>query len=370
MSDARLRALAALVNPGLIGMHAYHVPRPDGVIAKLDANEMPFALPAELAAALGAELAKVPLERYPIADGGELRERLAREVGVPAAQVVLGNGSDELIALLVSAFSAPRAGAAHATILYPSPTFVVYRIAAIAHRVEPVEVALRADFTLDLAAVEHAIATRRPNVCFFALPNNPTGTLWPPEEIAGLAARHPDVIVVSDEAYLAYGGRTLAPRLADLPNLVVMRTLSKIGMAALRVGWIAAHPQLAAEVEKVRPPYNLGALDQRAATWLLEHARDWLDARARDVVVERGRLVAALRGLPGLRVFDTEANLVMVRVGAPMDGRASQVWQSLANRGVLVRNFDRPGALAGCLRITVGTPAENDALLAALGASL
>jgi histidinol-phosphate aminotransferase len=360
MSDRLLE----LVNHGLRAMRAYHVPRPAGVIAKLDANELPYALPPELARALGNELANVPLERYPRADGGELRGLLANELGVAPDQVVLGNGSDELIAVVVAAFSAPRAGQERAAILYPTPTFVVYRMAAIAHTVDPVEVPLRDDFTLDLAAVEHAIATRRPNVCFFALPNNPTGTLWPPEEIAALAARHPDVLVVSDEAYIAYGGRTLAPRLPQLRNLIVMRTLSKIGMAGLRVGWIAADPALAAEVEKARPPYNISALDLRAAEWLLTHARDWLEARARDVVVERGRLVAALRAIPALRVFDTEANLVMVKV----DG-ASRVWRELADRGVLVRNFDhpeRPGPLAGCLRITVGTPAEDDALLDAL----
>jgi histidinol-phosphate aminotransferase len=351
-------------------MTAYHVPRPQGIVAKLDANEMPFALPPEYARPLGEHLAQTSFERYPLADGGALRGLLAKEVGVAPEQVVLGNGSDELIALVIAAFSAPRPGAAHATILYPSPTFVVYRIAALAHGVEPIEVPLRDDFTIDLPAIEHAIAAKKPNVCFFALPNNPTGTLWPPEEIAALAARHPDTIVVSDEAYIAYGGRTLTHRLAELPNLVIMRTLSKIGMASLRVGWIAASTRLATEVEKVRPPYNVGTLAQRAAEWMLTHARRWLDARAHEVTLERTRLVTALRALPGLRVFDTEANLVMVRVGAPMDGQASVVWRELANRGVLVRNFDRPGPLAGCLRITIGTPDENSLLLAALGAIL
>jgi len=370
MGDPRLAALAELVNPGLRPMAAYHVPRPAGVVAKLDANEMPFALPRELAEALGADLARVALERYPLADGGRLREVLAAEVGVAPAQVTLGNGSDELIALIIAAFCAPRPGAARAAVLYPWPSFVVYRIASIANRAEPVEVPLAGDFTLDFAKVEAAVARHRPNVCFFALPNNPTGSLWSPDEVAALAERHPDVIVVSDEAYLAYGGRTLAPRLADLPNLIVMRTLSKIGLAGLRIGWSAAHPQLAAELEKVRPPYNLGSLNQRAALWMLEHARDWLEARAREVIVERARLATALAAMPGVRVFPSEANLLLIRIGAPLDGRAGQVWQALAGRGVLVRNFDQPGPLAGCLRITIGTPAENDRLLEALAAVL
>ncbi len=369
MSD-RLAALAELVTPGLRGGAAYHVPQFPNIVAKLDANESPYPLPPELVAGLGAELAKVALERYPAADGGPLRALLAAELGVPPAQVVLGNGSDELIALLIAAFGAPRPGSGHPAILYPVPTFVVYRIASVAHGAIPVEVPLHGDFTFDLAAVEAAIARQRPNLAFFALPNNPTGTLWPPEEIAALAARHPDIIVVSDEAYIAYGGRTLLGRMADLPNLVVMRTLSKIGMAGLRVGYLAAHPQLVAELEKVRPPYNLGALNLRAATWLLEHARAWMTESAAAVVRERPRLMAGLRALPNVRVFDSEANLVMVRIGAPMDGRAAHVWRALADRGVMVRNFDRPGPLAGCLRITVGTPAENDRLLEALAAVL
>jgi histidinol-phosphate aminotransferase len=370
VSEPVLAALAALVTPGLRGGAAYHVPQFPNIVAKLDANELPYALSPELAQGLAAELAKVPLERYPAADGGPLRARLAAELGVPAAQVVLGNGSDELIALLIAAFGAPRPGSGQAAVLYPVPSFVVYRIATLAHGAAPVEVPLRGDFTLDLAAVEAAIARQRPNLAFFALPNNPTGTLWPPEDIAALAARHPDIIVVSDEAYLAYGGRTLLPRMPELPNLVVMRTLSKIGLAGLRVGFLAAHPQLVAELEKVRPPYNLGALNLRAATWLLEHARGWLDARTADVVRERPRLMAGLRALPGVRVFDSEANLVMIRIGQPMDGKAAQVWRALADRGVLVRNFDKPGPLAGCLRITIGTPEENDRLLVALAAVL
>jgi histidinol-phosphate aminotransferase len=284
--------------------------------------------------------------------------------GVDPASLVFGNGSDELIAMLCATFGAPREGAARATVLYPVPTFVVFRIAALAHHLEPVEIATRDDFTLDEEAVERGFAEKRPNLAFFALPNNPTGTLWPPELVLSLARRYPDTIVVSDEAYIEYGGRTLLAHVGMPRNLVVMRTLSKVGMAGLRCGFLTASGVIVRELEKVRAPYNLGSLPMRAAAWLLEHHLELLRSRVRMTVLERERVAAALRAMPGVRVFDSEANLVMVRVD-----EATRVWQELAARGVLVRNFDRPGAgqLAGCLRITIGLPEENALLIEALG---
>ena len=363
-------SLSDLVSRGLRGSVAYHVPRPDHVRAKLDANESPWPLPDDVAEALGRELATVPLHRYPEADPAALRGFLAADLGVAPDQLAFGNGSDELIGLLCAVFGEPRKGASRARVLYPDPSFVYYGIAARCHGVDAIEVTLDDDMQLDFELVDDAMRGAQPNLAFFALPNNPTGTLWSPDEVAALAARHPDTLVIADEAYLAYGGRTLLPRLADLPNLIVMRTLSKIGMAGLRVGFLIAAPAIVRELEKVRPPYNLGALNQRAALWLLQHQRAWIDARCRDVVVERTRLAAALSGLPDLRVFPSEANLVLVRIGRAGDGRAARLWKALQDRGILVRNFDRPGPLAGCLRITPGTPAENDLLLAELPALL
>ncbi len=367
-------SLADLVTRGIRELRAYHVPRPEGVRAKLDANELPDALPPAAAAAPGRELAEVALNRYPESDPLELRALAAAELGVPPASLVFGNGSDELISLLCAAFAEPRPGRTRASVLYPDPTFVVYRIAALGHGLDPVEVPVDDRMELDVARVDAAMAREAPNLAFFALPNNPTGTLWPPDEVAGLAVRYPDTLVVADEAYIEYGGRSLAPRLAELPNLVVMRTLSKIGMAGLRVGFLSAAPAVVHELEKLRMPYNLGSLNQRAAVWMLRHQRAWLAERSRAVVAERARLAAALAAFPELTVFPSEANLILVRVeragGGGGGGPATAVWQALASRGVLVRNLDRPGPLAGCLRITPGTSAENDLLLAELPAAL
>ncbi|HET9623541.1 MAG TPA: histidinol-phosphate transaminase [Kofleriaceae bacterium] len=353
-----LGPLAERVPAVLRGTAAYHVPAPPRVIAKLDANELPYPLPAELRAELGHQLAEVALERYPDPAARRLRAIVARQLGVAGEQIVFGNGSDELIAMLCSAFSAPR-GDRPAAALSPGPSFVYYRLAAIARGVEPIEVPLTVRFELDEPAVLRAIDEHRPSVVFLALPNNPTGTLWRPGFATELAARHRDLVVVSDEAYVAYSGVTSLAQLAAHPNLVVMRTLSKLGMAGLRVGFTISSPAIASVLEKLRPPYNLSALDQRAAEFLLERASEWCAARAADVVAERRRLAAALTAR-GLEVFPSEANLLLIRTTG-----ATALWQRLFDAGITVRLFDA-GRLAGCLRITVGTPAETDALLAAL----
>lgn len=353
-----LGPLAARVPEALRASAAYHVPQPSRrpgapeKSVKLDANELPYGLPPELRVQLAADLARVALERYPDPRANRLRGIVAAQLAVEPDQLVFGNGSDELIAMLCAAFAGP--------ILYPAPSFAYYRLAAIARGLPLVEVPLAPRFELDEPAVLRAIETHRPSVVFLALPNNPTGTLWRPGFALELAARHRDTVIVSDEAYVAYSGVTHLPSLAAHPNLVVMRTLSKIGLAGLRVGFTISSPAIASVLEKVRPPYNLSALDQRAAELALTHAAAWCAARAADVVAERARLAAGLSAL-GLEVFPSEANLLLVR--AP---DATALWHRLAEAGILVRAFGDTGPLAGCLRITVGTPAETDRLLGTL----
>lgn len=365
-----LGPLEQRVPEGLRGTAAYHVPQPPIVHAKLDANELPYRLPADLRKRLGEALAEVALERYPDPNARELRALLAKQLVVEGNQIVFGNGSDETIAMIISAFAAPRGGHEHgprhtrpAAVLYPSPSFVYYRLAAIGRGVEPIEVPLSSKFELDEDALEAAINTHHPSVVFLALPNNPTGTMWGIPLALRLAERHRDIAVVSDEAYFAYCGYTSLPALDLHPNLIIMRTLSKVGMAGLRVGYTVSSPAIAQLLEKLRPPYNLSSLDQRAAHFMLTEGRSWCDESANEVIHERGNLQMVLRALPGVEVFPSLANLVLVRFGA---GRATKIWQALADRGYLVRNFDKPGPLEGCLRITVGTREENAALIDAL----
>jgi histidinol-phosphate aminotransferase len=367
--DPGLGPLERHVPEVLRGSAAYHVPQPPRIRAKLDANELPYEVPRELRERLGGVLSAVALERYPDPTAGELRAVVASQLGVAGNQIVFGNGSDENIGFLIAAFAAPRVAHEHgpggsrpAAILYPVPSFVYYKLAAIARGVEAIEVPLTAQFELDEDAIERAIEAHKPSVVFLALPNNPTGTLWRAGFATELAARHRDVVVVSDEAYHAYAGYSNLAALAQHPNLVVMRTLSKVGMAGMRVGYTVSSPAIAALLEKLRPPYNVSSLDQRAARFMLTEARDWCAARAAEVVAERARLSTALAALPGVEVFPSGANLVLAR----FEGGAQATWKALADRGLVVRSFGDAGPLAGCLRITVGTPEQNGWLVDAL----
>lgn len=359
-----------LVRDELRGFPPYSVPHPTGITVKLDANELPQPLPPDLADELGRELAAVDVNRYPDPDQSELRAEIAGSLGVDPASLVFGNGSDEIIQLLISCFACPRPGKPRAAVAYPVPTFAVFRGATLVAGGEPVEIPLEEDFSLDFDRVHRALSSARPNLVFFARPNNPTGTLWPACGVAEVARAHPDTLIISDEAYSAFAGDSMIGRSGELPNLLVMQTLSKTGLAALRIGYLHGARAILAEIEKVRMPYNIGALNQRAAAWVLRRCRPLLTERCSQVVRERERLAAALEATAGVRVFPSQANLILFRVGQPGDGRATRVWEGMCRRGVLVRLLDRPGPLAGCMRVTIGSTDENDQFLVALAASL
>jgi len=369
MSDA----LRSLVRPGLGTLAAYKAPAKVEARAKLDSNELPYSLPGEIAEALGHELSKVDLNRYPPAACTELRAAMAAELAIDPNTLVFGNGSDEIITLLLTVFSNIKPGQSAAKVLYPTPSFVYYRMAAACAGVDTVELPLDADFELDEAALAAAMVEHRPNVVFFARPNNPTGSLWSRDAIERTAREYPDTVVVADEAYIDYTGNaddTMLPLVGNPPNLVVMRTLSKLGFAALRIGFLIAAPEVAAMVEKARPPYNIGALNQRAASWLLSNHAKTLHRRCAVVSEQREKLYARLTEIDGARPIKSYANLVLVGVGTPGDGLANAVCEQLRSRGVLVRNFDRPGPLSGYFRVTVGTPEENELFLAELTEAL
>ncbi|HEX4458942.1 MAG TPA: aminotransferase class I/II-fold pyridoxal phosphate-dependent enzyme, partial [Polyangia bacterium] len=257
MSDSRWQER---VRKPLRGTAAYQVAAHPNAI-KLDANESPYPLSRATMEALGRELAATELHRYPDASAKQLRTLLAKRLGIAVEQLLLGNGSDELIALLCATFAEPRPEATMAgkpaSIAYAVPGFVVFRTAALANGLLPVEVPLGPQFQPDEAALLAAVAEHKPNLVFLATPNNPTGTVWPRSTVEKLLAAHPDVITVVDEAYLAYGDQ---PTCVDLalahPHCVVLQTLSKIGLAALRVGLLVGRAEVLAAVEKIRPPYN------------------------------------------------------------------------------------------------------------------
>lgn len=346
---------STLVRPEILALAAYHVAEAEGMV-KLDAMENPYSMPDAMRRGLAEVLARVDVNRYPEPTGRLLRESLARRMGVPAGmELLLGNGSDDLIQIIT--FALARSGA---VMVYPEPTFVMYRMNAIFSGMKAVGVPLKPDFSLDLDALLGAIATHRPAVVFLAYPNNPTGNLYGEADVEAVLRAAPGLVVL-DEAYHVFARKTFLERLAEFPNLAVMRTVSKLGLAGIRLGYLAGRPEWIREFNKVRQAYNVNALTQAAALYVLERL-DVLQAQADAILAERAPLGRALAALPGVRVFPSDANFFLLRVPD-----APRAHEGLRTQGVLVRNFH--GAhpmLAHCLRVTVGTPEENRILLGAL----
>ena len=405
--------MARHVRPEVRAMHAYAVPDATDAI-KLDAMENPYRLPEALQAELGQHLASLAINRYPSGTHySSLKAAIAAQddlVGADgkpdAGRLVLGNGSDELISLLCQLVAQPGA-----VIMAPAPSFVMYEMSAKLAGVSFVPVPLQADFSLDLPAMLRAIETYRPSLVFLAYPNNPSGTLFEAEAVRAIL-QATDGLVVLDEAYAPFaGGASWMGQLDAWPNLAVMRTCSKWGLAGARIGYLAAHPAWVGELEKVRPPYNISVLDAETARFALEHA-DVFARQTAALCEARTTLAAALQAMLGPQgletVFPSAANFVLVRVadgaeakegavsagaGASSAGatpatvqgavamphktagaqpcRATRVAAAMRERGVLIKDASRMHPLlANCLRLTVSTPEENAAMLKALAEAL
>ena len=340
-------------------MHAYAVQPSDGLV-KLDAMENPFRLPEPLRAALGARLAEVAINRYPGSRNDDLRRALAQHAGLPAGfDLILGNGSDELISMLSLACANPGA-----SVVAPVPGFVMYDVSARLQGLRSISVPLTADFELDEVAMLAAMAEHQPAIVYIAYPNNPTANLFDDAVIERLIEAAPGLVVI-DEAYQPFASRSYIDRVARHGHVLIMRTLSKFGLDGVRLGYLMGPKALIAEIDKVRPPYNVSVLNCEAALFALEHA-DEFDRQAAVLRSERARLMSALQALPGVHPFPSEANMILTRVPD-----AAALFAALKLRGVLVKNVSNlHPLLADCLRLTVGTPEENDLLMSALTSAL
>jgi histidinol-phosphate aminotransferase len=346
-----------LVRPEILELKAYHVPESEGMV-KLDAMENPYALPPALRKELAEALSRVDLNRYPDPGAKKLRAALARRMRVPhGMELLLGNGSDDLIQIVTLALAKPGS-----VMMYPGPTFVMYAMNATFSRMRAVPVGLREDFSLDAQAFVKAMAEHKPALVYIAYPNNPTGVLYPEEDVLAIV-RAAEGLVVLDEAYHVFAQKTFMPRLTEFPNLVVMRTVSKLGLAGIRLGYLAGRPHWIEQFNKVRQVYNVNVLTQAAALFALERL-EVLEEQAARIRDEREKLGAALSTLNGITVFPSQANFFLIRVPD-----ADRTFEALQRQGVLVRNLNSP-ALKDCLRVTVGTPDENRILLNALREAL
>ena len=343
-------------------MHAYAIQDSTGMV-KLDAMENPFSLPPALQAQLGERLGALALNRYPGDRVNVLRAELAKHAHMPEGfDIMLGNGSDELITLISMACDVPGA-----SILAPLPGFVMYAMSAQLQGVPFHGVPLTADFELDEAAMLNAIATHKPAVVYLAYPNNPTGTLWNADVIERIVAAQGQQggLVVMDEAYQPFASQTYMDRVACHGHVLLMRTLSKFGLAGVRLGYMVGPKALIAEIDKVRPPYNISVLNCECALFALEHA-DVFAAQAVQIRQEREKLSLSLAQLPGVQVFPSQANMLLVRMPD-----ATKCFEGMKTKGILVKNVSKMHPLLGnCLRLTVGTPEENVRMLAALKESL
>jgi histidinol-phosphate aminotransferase len=360
MSNPRVKAW---VRPEVQAMQAYRVEPAAGFI-KLDAMENPYSLPAEIAEQLAQRLCVVELNRYPDPGAHALKPVLRAYLRIPRhAEVMLGNGSDELIQIVALALSG-----FNRVLLAPEPSFTMYPVVAATAGMTYTGVALRPDdFRVDAEVVLSAIEQHAPAIVFLASPNNPTGNLLERPVLEAILAAAPGLVVV-DEAYYPFAGVSMLDALERHENLLILQTLSKLGLAGLRLGILAGAADWLRQFEKIRMPYNINVLSQVAAAFILEEHGAVLAEQTRRIREERDRLFEAMHRDPRVRVWPSQANFLLFRC---RDVAAAKVHHRLRDAGVLIKCLDGVHPLLGnCLRVSVGTTQENRKFMEALDDAL
>ncbi len=360
MSSARISATPErLLREEVLALHAYHVPPSTGMI-KLDAMENPYALPPQLRDEIARLVADAAINRYPDAGAHSLKEKIRAVTALPQGMdVLLGNGSDEIIQLLALAVAKPGA-----TLLSVEPSFVMYKMIATFTGMNYIGVPLTENFALDCTAKLNSVQRHLPPLVFLAYPNNPTGNLFDAAAVEQIIAAAPGLVVV-DEAYYAFASASFIPMLARHSNLLVMRTFSKLGMAGLRLGFLAGSKAWLQQLEKLRLPYNVNVLTQLVVEKLLQH-HDVLLQQGEQIKLDRIWLYERLVGTVDVRAYPSAANFILFHVA-----HASKVFEGLKQRGVLIKNMNGGhSALTDCLRVTVGTAEENELFIRALQESI
>jgi histidinol-phosphate aminotransferase len=350
-NSRKTKDITGLIRPPVRKLTAYHVDETP-VRVKLDAMENPFPLPLELRQEIGDVVRDSRINLYPDPSAKELREAIATLWGMDPDRMMLGNGSDELIQAIIIAFGGP--------VVTPVPSFAMYEITARALSQKVVTAPLGKNFELDADLLIKKARAAKARVIFLACPNNPTGNRFANDHVRKVLDKTKAAVVI-DEAYYSFSGKSWLPLIDEYPNMMVLRTLSKIGFAGLRIGVLTASREIVSELNKVRLPYNINMLSQRAAVTALAHS-DAIDEQIELLISERERLYSELSRLPGVTAFPSETNFLLIRTGRD----ASKIHGALKKSGILVKNLNRPGPLKNCLRVTVGTPEENGEFIAEL----
>ncbi len=348
-------SLDQVIRPEILRLLPYHVPSSSGMI-KLDAMENPYSLPETLREEIAQLVTTISANRYPDSNSVSLKASLRETMEIPMGMdIMLGNGSDEIIQIVALSLAKPGA-----VLMSVEPAFVMFRMIATYARMEYIGIPLKANFSLDLDLMLTAITKYQPAVIFIAYPNNPTGNLFDAEAVSRIIESAPGVVVV-DEAYHAFADASFMDKLSEYPNLLLMRTLSKLGLAGLRLGLLTGRSEWLIQLEKVRLPYNIGVLTQEVVRKILQYP-NILQQQADAIKAERVVMSKYLNVLDGVEAFPSDANFILFRVS-----KASQVFSELKKRNILIKNLDGSHPLLkNCLRVTIGTPDENKQFLRVL----
>jgi histidinol-phosphate aminotransferase len=347
----KTKDISARIRPQVRKLAAYHVDETP-VRIKLDAMENPFPLPDAMRREIAAVVRNTKINLYPDPSAKKLKKAMASMWRMKPEQMILGNGSDELIQTIILAFGGP--------VLVPVPTFAMYEITSRALAQNVVTVPLNDDFDLDADLMLKKAKASKARVIFLACPNNPTGNRFSDKELRKVLD-HADAAVVIDEAYFSFSNKTWLPLLKKYPNMILLRTLSKIGFAGLRIGVLTASQNVIDELNKIRLPYNINSLSQAVGEAALKQ-KDIISRQISLLISERERLYNALSKLPGVTAYPSETNFIMIRTAVD----ASGVHKKLKQAGILIKNLNKPGPLKNCLRVTIGTPKENKEFITVL----
>ena len=350
-----------LFRPEILAMSAYKVADAHNLI-KLDAMENPYSWPEDIKQKWLDTIKSCPVNRYPDPQAEQLTQVLKKTNQIPEQSgILLGNGSDEIIQILLMALNS------NASVLAPEPGFVMYRQIAKSLGLDYHGIPLLAEsFALDMPAMLTAIEKFKPGVIFLAYPNNPTGNLFSEDDIKTLLSKTSGLVVI-DEAYAPFTSATFIDKLPDYSNLLVMRTVSKLGLAGLRLGFLAGAETIIEELNKIRLPYNINSLTQITAEFALNHI-DFLEKQTRSICQQRNQVFAQLNKLDDLTVWPSEANFIIFK---SQTQSADDIFNALKQHGILIKNLSpQGGLLADCLRVTIGTEAENKLFIKALTAIL